>query len=162
MNGRPDLEHLPAKARHEPFLTRALGDFLEIGQSGLLVAGLPVVEGDRQPLVLDGPVDAGREGTDALAPLRRLGLELQAVRTDIRDPLDSDELSCVLSRPAADARDERVDPGEPRDFGPRVVGDACVSRPRSDRREGPVDVEQDRGALGRLGQRGDGIEAHAS
>ena len=158
---RPDLEHLPAEARHEAFPPRALGHLLEVGEGGFLVLGLPVVKGDRQPLVLHGPVDPGREGLDPLAPVRRFGLELQPVRTDVADAVDADEPPGVLAGPAADARDERVASGEPRDLGPGLLRDACAVGSRGDRRERAVDVEQDRGALGRLGQGGERIGMHA-
>ena len=83
------------------------------------------------------------------------------MRADVADPVDSDEPPGVLAGPAADAGDERVGADEPRQLGPGLLRDACAIGSRGDRRERAVDVEQDRGAPGRLGQGRERIGRHA-
>ena len=73
--------------------------------------------------------------------------------SDVADAVDSDEPRRVLAGAAADARDERVAAGEPRHLGSRLLRDRSVLGPRDDRRERAVDVEEDRSALGSLGER---------
>ena len=70
----------------------------------------------------------------------------------IPDSADSDHETGVLSHPPADAGDQGVAACEPGDLGtglvrhPRVLGTGCDGRQR------PVDVEQDRSQLRRLGE----------
>jgi hypothetical protein len=152
VDGRPDLQHLPAETRHKAFLARSFGDLLEVGKGGILVVRLPVMERDRKALVLHGPVDAGPEGVDPLPPILRLRLELEAVRPDVADAVDADEPPGILARSAADARDERIPTGESFDLVPCLLRYTCVLRPRGDRSQGPVDVEHDRGAFRSFGE----------
>ena len=133
-----------------PELARLLGDLLEILERRDLVLGLAVVERDRQPLVLHGPVDAGGERVDLVAPAVGLRRELEAVGAHVADALDADHAPGVLSRPPADAGDEGVAAREPGDLGASLVRHARVLGTGRDGRQSPVDVEQDRRQLGSL------------
>jgi uncharacterized membrane protein YfcA len=70
------------------------------------------------------------------------------VGADVRNAFDADHAACVITRAAADARDERVASGKPRDLRRRLGGHVCLFRTLLDRGEDSVDVEQDRRALG--------------
>ncbi len=74
---------------------------------------------------------------------------------DDLDPLDADEPARVLARAAADAGDEQVAPGQPGELRPGPFGHSRELRPRRDRRERPVDVEDERASLGRVREGGE-------
>ena len=54
----------------------------------------------------------------------------------------------------AQAGDEEVAPGEASQLGARLLGNLGELGPRDDRRERPVDVEDERAFVGRVGERG--------
>ena len=149
---RTDLEHLAPEPRHEARLASTICHTLEVLERLLLVVGFAVVEGDGQALVLDGPLHAGRETVDLVAPAVRVGRKLEPVRADVPHPVDPDEAPRVLAGPAADAGDEAVTADEPFDLAVRFVGHTSLGRAAHDRGERPVDVEHDRGSLRSLGE----------
>jgi uncharacterized membrane protein YfcA len=68
------------------------------------------------------------------------------VVADVHELGDADDTARVALAAPADARDERVAGREPAQFRLRFRRYMCILRPRHDRREHTVDVEQDRGA----------------
>ena len=152
LDGRTDLEHLAPEPWREARCPSAFGHLLQVLKGGVFILGLPLVEGHRQPLVLDGPVHTGREAVDLLAPPGGARLELEAVGTDVADAVHADEALRVLPRAAADARDEPVAVGESRYFLARLLRNRSLLGPRDDRRERPVDVEHDASPVGSLGE----------
>src|SRR5204862_7067775 len=124
---------------------------LELEHRRSLVLRVAEVEGDRQPLQLRlarGPRSAGGELHDPPAPTFGLRVALEPVRADVDDPADADTLAHVAARPAADDADERVPLYEPLELRSRLRGWVRILRPRHDRREHAVEVEEDAG-LGR-------------
>jgi hypothetical protein len=89
---------------------------------------------------------------DLVPPAVGVGGQLETVGADVAHPVDVDEAPRVLAGPSADAGDEGVPPGEARNLCARLVRHTGVLGPRSDRRQRPVDVEEDRSALRRLGK----------
>ena len=61
---------------------------------------------------------------------------------DVDDALDADEPRRLFAGPPADARDQRVAPGEAPHLGARLLRNNRQLGPRDDRRERPVHVEQ--------------------
>src|SRR5207237_317639 len=116
----------------------------EVSPRRLLVRGRPVVEGDREALVLDGPVGGRDDGLELAAPARGLWMALEPVAADHRNLVQPGNSTRVLSRPAGYERDERVARGEPDELAARVVRDRGVLGHRDDRGQRTVDVEQDR------------------
>jgi uncharacterized protein len=152
VHGRTDLEHLAAEARDEPGTAGLLRDLFQVLERGRLVFGLPVVERNREPLVLDGPVDCRRERVDLVPPAVGVGSQLEAVRADVTHSGDADESPRVLSCASADAGDQGVPVREPGNLSAGLVRHPRVLGPRNDRGQRPVDIEEDRGALRRLGK----------
>ena len=159
---RPQLQHLPSEARHEALVPGARRRRLEHRERLCLVLGAPVVERDRQRLALDVvPVDRLGERVQALAPLGRLGYELEAVLADVDELVEPDDAARIRSGAAADAGDERVPLVQPRHLGARLLRHDGFVRNVDDRRQHSVDVEQDRGAVGGLGEPGQqGVGLH--
>ncbi|TMK28134.1 MAG: sulfite exporter TauE/SafE family protein [Actinobacteria bacterium] len=79
--------------------------------------------------------------------------------SDVDEPRNADDACGILTGAPAYARDERVPSVQPSQLGLSLRRHPCVLRSRNDRRERAVDVEQDRGALGLLGQQGDEVHA---
>src|SRR5205807_611677 len=77
-------------------------------------------------------------------PALGAGGELEPVHADVDDAVDTDEPLGIRARTSADAGDEPVASDEPRDFGSSRLRHGRQFGPRDDRRERPVDVEQDR------------------
>ena len=152
LDGRADLEHLAPEPRNETCCPRPLGNLLQVLEGGVFVVGLPVVEGHRQPLVLDGPVDTGRETVNLLAPPGGLRFQLEAVGSDVADAVHADQALRVLAGAAADARDERVAAPEPRHLSARLLRNRSLLGAHDDRGERPVDVQDDRSPVGSLGE----------
>jgi hypothetical protein len=149
---RADLEHLAAEPRHEPRSACPLRDLLQIFECSVLVLGLAVVEGDGQAFVLDRPVHAPGKAVDLVAPARRVRLELQPVGAHVADAVHADQPSRVLAGPAADACDQGIAACKARDFSASLFRDGGLLGLVDDRRERPVDVEDDRGQVGSLGE----------
>jgi hypothetical protein len=121
------------------------------------------VERDREAFVLDGPVHGVGERAEALSPALGLGLELEAVGANVDHTVDPDHPPCIVARAPAHAGDERVPPGQPRHLVSCLGRHLRLFRPRDDRSEGPVDIEEDGRRVGRLGQTGDeGLGLHRS
>jgi hypothetical protein len=105
-----------------------------------------VREGER--LVLHREPDGLAEAPDLAGELRRPRVELQAVVSDVLDPFHADEAARVGAGTPAHAGDEEIAPGEPLQLGSGVVGNGRQLRARDDRRQGAVDVEDQRASLG--------------
>ena len=115
---------------------------------------------DGQPLVLEvGPLDAGHEPIEARRPGRSRRVALQPVVADEDELRHAHDPARVLSLPAADTGDEGVAAVQAAKLGLRLRWDASVLRTRHDRRERPVDVQEDRGPRRIFGQAGDEIHA---
>ena len=71
------------------------------------------------------------------------------MRADADDAVHADAGSHVLARPAAHDRDERVAPDEPLELRARLRWRGRVLRPLDDRRQHPVEVEE-QSRLGRI------------
>ena len=150
--GRSSRTLRPNRAT-KPFVPGARGNRFQHRQRLDLVVGAAVVEGHRQRLPFDVvPVDAGREGLEPLAPRQRFRLQLQAVLADVDELVEPDDSARVGSRAAADAGDERVTPVQPAELFPGRLGHRGVVWHVHDRREDPVDVEQDGRPFGLLGE----------
>jgi Sulfite exporter TauE/SafE len=74
------------------------------------------------------------------------------VRPHVAHAVHADETPRVLTRAAADEGDECVPTGETLDLAASLLGDGRLVRSLHDRRERPVDVEQDCGSIRRLGE----------
>ena len=74
------------------------------------------------------------------------------MRADVAHAVDVDHSPSVLARATADACDQGVAPREPGNLRTRLLRDARVLGSLDDRSERPVDVKEDRCALGRLGE----------
>jgi hypothetical protein len=143
---RQHLEDLAPVARHQARARGGLGNRVELPHRLGLVRASTEVEGDREPLQLHlllRPRRVGRERREHPAPAVGLRLELEPVRADVDDTLHPDAGPHVLARPAAHDRDDRVAPDEPLDLGTRLGRRRRVLRPRDDRREHAVKVEED-------------------
>jgi hypothetical protein len=101
-------------------------------------------------LVLDRPRpgDSFGEGFELRSKAPGIGIRFEPVDAYVFDPLDADEPAHIGGGSAADAGDEPVAPGQPLDLPSSLVGDGRVFRPLDDRRERPVDVEENGGVLG--------------
>ena len=66
---------------------------------------------------------------------------------DVLDRVQTDQAASVVRRAAADAGDEAVLVRQPSDLGPGLLGHGRILGPLHDRRQRPVDVEQDGGLL---------------
>ena len=71
---------------------------------------------------------------------------------DIGQLVDTDHPAGVVLGASADAGDECVAAGQPLEDGARLLGDGGVLRVVDDRRERAVDVEQQAGRVGLLGE----------
>ena len=145
LDRRPHFEHHPAPAGHEPLGPRSLLHSREVGAGGRLVLRAPEVERHAERLALGWPVDARRERRDPVGPCGGLRRQLEAVLADDCDAGNPDEALDVGAGATADAGDERVARGEPRELVPGLLRDPRVLGPLDDRRERAVDVEEDRG-----------------
>ena len=74
-------------------------------------------------------------------------MALQTVHADVLDVVEPDDPPRVGRGPPADAGDEPVAPGQPLDLTPSLLRDRRVLGTLDDRREGAVDVEEDRRSL---------------
>jgi hypothetical protein len=72
--------------------------------------------------------------------------------TGVLDPVDADQRSGVRGRPPAHARDEPVPARQSPELGAGLVRHGRVLGPPDDRRERPVDVEEDSCLLGLAAQ----------
>jgi hypothetical protein len=82
------------------------------------------------------------------------------VLADDRDPVDAEHPLDLGAGATAHARDEGVPARQARDLAPRLVGDTRVLGPLDDRRERPVDVEEDRRAAGFVGEHAERVVRH--
>ena len=115
---------------------------------------LAEVERDREPLHLDllrRPGRVGRERRERAPPAVGLRLELEPVRADADDAVHAESRPHVLARAPAHDRDERVAADEPLELGAGLRRRRRVLGPLDDRREHPVEVEEEP-RLGRLGR----------
>ena len=95
-----------------------------------------------------------------LSPVLRLGLELEPVDADVRGAVDADDPPRVLTRPSAHERKQPVAAGEAFELRARLRRDGGVLRPRDDRRERAVHVQDDGGALRLAARRATASIAH--
>ena len=143
---RQHLEHLPPEARDETLLRRTRSHLFELAHRSLLVGRVTEVERDRQSLqlrVMRRPRHTRREVANAPAPPLGIGIQLEAVRAHVHDPVNRDPLPHVVARSAADHADERVARHEPLELRARLGRRIGVLRPLDDRREHAVEVEEE-------------------
>ena len=150
-----DLEHLASPARLEPGLLRAPRDQREALHGGLLIGRFAEVERQREALVLDGQIAVERrsEGRDRPRELGSARAQLETVVAHRPHAGNSDHRLGLRPGPAADAADEQVAVAKPRQHRPRLLGNGGELRPRRDRRERAVDVEEEGGPAGRPDER---------
>ena len=106
-------------------LLRAPRHVLQGRNRGGLVVGLPVVEGERQALVLDRPrrVDLPAEPGELALELAGSWMQLEPVVADVAEALDADEGRSLGTGSAAETGDEQIAAGEPAHLVTRLVGD---------------------------------------
>ncbi len=131
-------------------MARPLGDALELGSRTLGILVYAVVVRQGEALVLDRPVDRAAELLQAVAPLACVVCELEPVTADDLDAVDSDQVARNDARSASHRADEGIAHDKVAQHGPRVSRYRRVLRSVDDRRERPVNVEQDGGALRRF------------
>ena len=104
---------------------------------------LAIVQGKREPLVLDRPCagDLVPETRDGQRGFRCVRMQLESVVADVTDPLDTHEVACLGSGASADAGHKPVPRDEPAKLVTRRLGNAGELRPGNDRGERAVDVE---------------------
>ena len=105
---RDELEHHAAEARSQALLARALGDQLQLGARAVRIGRRPVVDRERQALVLDRPLDRAGELLEPRAPLLRIRVQLEAVVADDGDPVDADDRPAHAPLAARHRADEAV------------------------------------------------------
>jgi hypothetical protein len=156
----PDLEHFAAPPGNEAFGGGAARDLLELCACLRLVGCLAEVVGERQSLVLHFPVDGVPESRDLGLELVRPRLELEAVVADVPNPAQPHEPSGLLTASTAHEGDEEILVRKPLELRFRRERHFGELRPRHDRSQRPVYVEDQRAALGSLAERREQGDRH--
>jgi Sulfite exporter TauE/SafE len=153
LDRRAQLEHLAAPVRPQPCGLGSRRNALELFARSRLVGGLAVVKGDREAFVLvaPGPVEL-RELSQRFSPGLGFRRELEPVHADVPNAVHTDESRGLFARTPADAGDQGVPAGQAAQLSPRLLRHGRELGSRHDRRQRPVNVEQDCRALRRFGQ----------
>ena len=164
--GRAQLEDLASPVRLQAMATSLRGDRVGVGLGRPLIGGAAPVKRLDRSLVLRAQagrgellrVELGHElGRAALASLQR-GVQpgcllarqqqLETVVAGVGDPVDADQAPRLLGTAAGDAADHAVVPAQLDQRGPGGLGHRRSLGPLYDRRQGAVDIGEDRGPRG--------------